>query len=200
MVDHPGKLCASGHAIRDQILRLKFVVATRAIGFAVVLGMGLSACAQVPTAAVSVNQHVTTGISTLQENANVLIASWEESAFMLLDEHWEKVYSEAEKRYRDKKKIAACINLLPDQQVQVAGLAVLIRDEARSKIRTKAKEIRNQVNANAKKTLEANKSITALLRSVNQLVGTRTMALKMVGDLVSIAPVESQFLNTMISQ
>lgn len=133
----------------------------------------LTACAQVPISAIDVSRQVGTGVSSLSTNGQDAVVAWEEVALALLDERWGHIYKRADSEYRIKRQIAASAALTADQSVEVAGLATLIRDDARKKITGKANEMRKVISANTKTTLEANESVTQLLISANSVLTTQ---------------------------
>lgn len=130
----------------------------------------LTACAQVPISAIDANRQVGTGISSLSANGQDAVAAWEEVALALLDERWGQIYKRSDSEYRKKRQIAASSALTADQAEEVAGLATLIRDDARKKIIGKANEMRKVISGNTKTTLEANESVTQLLISANSVL------------------------------
>lgn len=158
----------------------------------------LAACAQVPQAAIDVSRQVSTGITSLGENGQDAIAAWEETAFALLDERWSQIYKKADAEFRKKRQLAAAATLSADQAEEVAGLAALIRDEARKKIAGKASEMRKIITANAKTTLEANESVTQLLVSSNAVLTTQQSAAKQVAEQVKLPADLANFVSDLI--
>lgn len=133
----------------------------------------LTACAQVPISAIDVSRQVGTGISSLSTNGQDAVAAWEEVALVLLDERWGQIYRRADSEYRKQRQIAVPAALTADQAEEVAGLATLIRDNARKKITGKANEMRNVISGNTRTTLEANENVTQLLISANSVLTTQ---------------------------
>lgn len=164
-------------------------------GVALAAILFLSACAQIPQAAIDVNKQVSTGITAIGANGQEMVRAWEESGYKMLDERWTQVYKKAEASYRTKRKIAKDSSLTAQQQQDVAGLASLVRDKVRTKIRAEADKMRSIIASNTKTTLEANESITNLLVSANTVNTTRQSALKEVGKLVPIPPEITGFID-----
>lgn len=152
-------------------------------------------CSRIPQAAIDVNKQVSAGISSLGENGIEMVDAWEQSAFNMLDERWSNIYEKADASYRSNKGIAVETALTSQQQEDVAGLSVLIRDQVREKISTEANSMRNIINSNTKNTLDANESITNLLASANAITTFQQSAIKEVGSLIPIPPVISDFIN-----
>jgi hypothetical protein len=152
-------------------------------------------CAQIPQAAIDVNRQVATGITALNDNAQELIRAWEETAYQVLDERWSKVYAQADAAYRTKRGVQPGVLLTSPQAEEVAGLATLVRDDVRKKIRTEADGMRKIVTANAKNTLDANESVTMLLINANAIGAAQHSALKQVGTLLPIADTVTNFIN-----
>lgn len=140
----------------------------------------VSACAQVPISAIDASRQVNTGISTLSSNGQDAVSAWEQAALALLDERWSQIYKRADIEYRKKRQINASEALKTDQAEQVAGLATLIRDDARKKIAGTANEMRKVILENSKVTLEANESVTQLLISANSVLTTQQTSAKQV--------------------
>lgn len=150
--------------------------------FAIALIMLLTACAQVPVAAIDLSRQVGQGISAIGANGQDAIAAWEEVALSLVDERWSQIYKKADNEYRKKYQIAAGATLNSTQTEDLAGLAALMRDEVRKKISTKAIEMRKVVSANTKATLEANDSVTNLLISANSVLTVQQAVAKQALD------------------
>lgn len=142
----------------------------------------LSACAQVPLATIDVSRQVSTGIASIGTNGLDTVAAWEETALALLDERWSQIYKKADNEFRKKRQIAVGTALTPDQTEELAGLATLVRDEARRKISGKANEMRKVISENTKTTLEANESVTRLLISANSVLTVQQTAAKQVAE------------------
>jgi hypothetical protein len=140
----------------------------------------LTACVQVPISAIDLSRQVNTGISSLGTNGQDAVAAWEEVALALLDERWSQIYKRADSEYRKKRQITASSTLTADQAEEVAGLAALIRDDARNKVTGKANEMRKVISGNTKTTLEANESVTQLLISANSVLTTQQTVAKQV--------------------
>ena len=156
----------------------------------------LTACAQVPLSAIDVSRQVSTGISSLGNNGQDAVAAWEEVVLALLDERWSQIYKRADSEYRKKRQIAAGAALTADQVETVAGVATLIRDDARKKITGKANEMRKVISGNAKTTLEANESVTQLLISANSVLTTQQAVAKQVAEQAKLpADLNSFVLN-----
>lgn len=156
----------------------------------------LSGCVHIPQAAIDVNREVSKGVAALRENGQQMVTAWEETAYRVLDERWTQVYARAEKDFRTKRGVAAGAGLTRQQQEDVAGLATLMRDGVRGKIRAKTDEMRQIIAANAKATLEANESITNLLISANSAAAAQQSVLKSVGSLLPIPPEVSKFVDS----
>ena len=161
--------------------------------------MFFTGCVQIPQAAIDVNRQVSTGISSLGDNGQEMVRAWEETAYMVLDEKWGQIYKKAESAYRSKKGIAAGTTLSAQQREDVAGVATLVRDEIRKKIRAEADNMRSIISSNTKSTLEANESITNLLISANAVTSMQQSAIKQVGTLIPIPPAISTFVNSAIT-
>lgn len=155
----------------------------------------LSGCVHIPQAAIDVNRQVSKGIDTLRENGQQMVVAWEETAYRVLDERWTQVYTRAEKDFRAKRSVPAAAGLTRQQQEDVAGLATLMRDGVRVKIRAKAEEMQQIIAANAKTTLEANESITNLLINASTAAAAQQSVLKGVGGLLPIPPEVSKFID-----
>jgi len=154
----------------------------------------LSACAQVPVAAIDVNRQVSVGIAALGSNGQDLVNAWEETAFAVIDERWGTLYKKAEIDFRAKRRIAPDAALSAAQQEDLAGLATLVRDQARQRIAAKAREMRQVLAANTRGTLEANDSITQLLISANAVLSQQQSALKQVGEQLRIPSDVTKFV------
>ena len=170
----------------------------------VFIGIALAAslvtgCARIPQAAIDVNIHISTGITVLGNNGQEMVNAWEESAYRMLDERWGKIYELAETKYRTKKSIAPATALSKKQLEDVAGIAVLARDDVRKKVHAEANSMRSIIAANTKTTLEANESITKLLVSANAVGTTRRAAIKQVGSLIPIPPAISDFIDSALT-
>lgn len=173
---------------------------SKSIAIALVAGiLLLTGCAQIPQAAIDVNKQVSTGITTIGDNGKEMVLAWENTAYSMLDERWERVYRKAESSYRTKKGILAGTALSSLQQEEVAGLAALVRDEVRGKIRLEADDMRKIIASNTKSTLEANESITQLLVSANAVNAIQQSAIKEVGPLLPIPPVISGFIESALA-
>lgn len=158
-------------------------------------------CANVPKSAITVNQQVSKGIETLKQNGNTMINAWEETGYRVINEQWDKIYEKAEIIYREENSIVSDIALNEgEQKKDVAGIATLIRDELRSKVKVKADEMRKIVSSNASTTLKANESITNLLISVNEVGESREAVLQSVGELLPIPPDVKEFVNKALEQ
>lgn len=158
----------------------------------------LTACAQVPVSAIDVSRHVGTGISSLSTNGQDAVAAWEEVALSLLDERWGQIYKRADSEYRKKRLIATHAVLTADQAEEVAGLAALIRDDARKKITEKATEMRKTISANTKATLEANESVTQLLISANSALTTQQGLTSKTAELAKLPADINAFIANLI--
>jgi hypothetical protein len=154
----------------------------------------LGACAQVPVAAIDVNRQVGVGIAALGGNGQDLVNAWEETAFAVIDERWNRIYGKAEADFRARRKIAADAPLSAQQQEDLAGLATLVRDQMRQKISTRAKEMRKVLATNTRSTQEANESITQLLISANTVLTQQQSALKQVGEQLRIPADVGKFM------
>lgn len=164
----------------------RVTLVTRSTACAVVLVVGISGCTNIPPEAISVNETVTKGISTLRENGHALVTSWQETSLKFLDERWSKIYSKAELAYYKKHSISSKKALTRAQHKEVAGIAVLMRDKERNDITTQAAKYRQIISENAQQITVANNSITALLQSANQVIGARTALLTKAGELAPI--------------
>ncbi|MBK7955788.1 MAG: hypothetical protein IPK02_18650 [Candidatus Accumulibacter sp.] len=164
-----------------------------------VLSVLIAGCAQIPQAAIDVNRQVSSGISALGQNGQDLIAAWEETGYAILNDRWSQIYKNADTAYRTKKNIVIGTALTAQQQEEVAGMAVLVRDAVRTKIRDEASILRKTVSSNTAITLEANDSITALLISANSVLSGQQSALKQVVGLVPIPPAIGQFVTDAIA-
>ena len=142
----------------------------------------LTACAQVPISAIDVSRQVSTGISSLGTNGQDVVTAWEEVALAFLDERWSQIYKRADSEYRKKRQIATSAALTADQVEEVAGVATLIRDDARKNITAKANEMRKVISGNAKTALEANESVTQLLISANSVLTQQQAVAKQVAE------------------
>jgi hypothetical protein len=163
-------------------------------GMALFALLMLSACARIPQAAIDVNRQVSTGITAIGANGQEMVRAWEETGYKMLDDRWSQVYSRAEAAYRKKKGIADGTALTSNQHEDVAGLAALVRDKVRGKIRAEAEKMRGIIVANTKATLEANESITGLLISANAVFASRQALIKEVGTLIPIPPGITEFI------
>jgi|GEM_PF-3503951 hypothetical protein len=163
------------------------------------LALIFSGCGQIPKAAVDANEKVTQGIEAQEENGLTLVQAWEDTSYYLLDEKWDMVYDKAEKTFRDKRGISADSTLTSDQYKSVAGLAVLIRDEVRHKIRTRADEMRENIRKNARQTTEINSSVSDLLVSANSVTKNNVTLLKDVEGFVPISAEIQNFLDEAFS-
>lgn len=160
----------------------------------------LSACAQVPTSAIDLNRQVSTGISSLGTNGQEAVAAWEEAALAFIDDRWKEIYKKADSEFRIKRKLADNIALNGDQAEEVAGLAALIRDEARKKIIGKANEMRKVISDNTKATLEANESVTRLLVSANSVLTAQESTTKQVVEHAKLPATTNNFLRDLIKR
>jgi hypothetical protein len=167
----------------------------RSIIFIVTLSFIATGCSSIPQASIDVNKQISKGISVLGENGIEMVNAWEQSAYNMLDEKWSKVYEKADASYRSKKGIAAGNALTAQQQEDVAGLSVLIRDEVRSKIRAESNGMKSIIMSNTENTLAANESVTALLVSANAVATFQQAAIKEVGNLIPIPPAISAFIS-----
>lgn len=169
------------------------------VRFLLIISLGLlTACAQVPLAAIDVSRQVSTGISSIGTNGLDTVAAWEETALALLDERWSQIYKKADTEFRKKRQIAVGTALTPDQVEDVAGLAALVRDEARKKINGKANEMRKVISGNTKNTLEANESVTQLLVSANSVLTVQQAAAKQVAEQAKLPSDLSAFVLNLI--
>lgn len=159
----------------------------------------ITGCAQIPQAAIDVNRQVSAGISALGQNGQDLITAWEETGYAILDDRWSQIYRNADTTYRTKKTIAAGSALTAQQQEDVAGIAVLVRDAVRTKISAEASTLRKTVSSNTIITLEANDSITALLISANSVLSVQQSAIKQVVGLAPIPPAIGKFVTDAIA-
>jgi len=167
----------------------------RSIIFIVTLSFIATGCSNIPQAAIDVNKQISKGISALGENGTEMVNAWEQSAYNMLDEKWSKIYEKADASYRAKKGIATGTSLTAQQQEDVAGLSVLIRDEVRAKIRTEANGMKTIIISNTKNTLAANDSVTDLLVSANAVTTFQQAAIKEVGNLIPIPPAITTFIS-----
>jgi len=151
-----------------------------------VLALSAIGCAQVPMAAVDTSRQVSGGISMLGDNGRELVDAWEEMAYAMLDERWPQVYRKSDEAFRKRRGLTPAQALSVQQQEDLAGVATLVRDDARKNIRAEADKMRKVIAANAKVTLEANESVTAHLISTNAALGAQQGALKQVGGLASL--------------
>ena len=155
----------------------------------------VTGCAQIPQAAIDVNKQVSTGITTLGDNGQEMINAWEETAYKMLDERWDKIYESAEKKFRTKKSIPTA-RLTKSQLKMVAEIAVLARDDIRTIIHSEANNMRATISSNTKTTLDANESITNLLVSANAVGIAHKTAIKQVSSLIPIPPAISGFIDS----
>jgi PBP1b-binding outer membrane lipoprotein LpoB len=167
----------------------------RSIIFIVTLSFIATGCSSIPQAAIDVNKQVSAGISALGENGIDMVNAWEQSAYNMLDEKWSKVYEKANASYITKKSLSAGTVLTAQQQEDVAGLSVVIRDEVRSKIRSESNGMKSIIMSNTKNTLAANESVTDLLVSANAVATFQQAAIKEVGNLIPIPPAISTFIS-----
>lgn len=167
--------------------------------FSVVLVIFLSACAQVPFAAIDLNRQVSQGISAIGDNGQAAIAAWEAVALSLVDERWGQIYKKADIEYRKKYQIAGGIALTSTQAEELAGLAALLRDEVRSKIFAKAMEMRKVVSVNTKATLDANDSVTNILISANAVLTVQQTAAKQVLEQARLPTDVNNFVKNLIN-
>ncbi len=158
----------------------------------------LTACAQVPLATIDVSRQVSTGITSIGTNGLDTVATWEETALALIDERWGQIYKKADNEFRKKRQIAVGTALTLDQTEDVAGLATLVRDEARKKITGKANEMRKVISDNTKTTLEANESVTRLLISTNSVLGVQQAAAKQVAEQAKLPSDLNKFILDLI--
>ena len=156
------------------------------------------ACAQVPVAAIDVNRQVGVGIAALGNNGQDLVNAWEATAFAVIDERWGTLYKKAEIDFRAKRQIARDAPLSAAQQEDLAGLATLVRDQARGKISARANEMRKVLASNTRNTQEANDSLTQLLISANAVLSQQQSALKQVGEQLRIPADLSQFVTELM--
>ena len=161
-----------------------------------IFGFILWGCASIPPQAIELNKNVSTGIDALEENAIEMVNAWEQSGFMILDESWDKLYDKAESDYRTKKGITTGTSLTADQTKDVAGLAVLIRDEVRKKITDEAISYRSIIKNNATEITQANDSITGLLQEANRAIGKRQVVMDQVQGILPIPPNLTSFIKT----
>ena len=159
----------------------------------------LANCVQIPQSAIDVNRQISKGITTLQDNGLQMVLAWEVTAYNFLDERFSIVYSKAENDFRKKRGLSASSALNQQQQMDVAGLAVLLRDKVRSKIHDEAEKMRRIISSNTKTTLEANESITNLLISADAVLTAQKSAIKEVGNLIPIPPEVTKFVKNAIT-
>ncbi len=159
-----------------------------------ILILVITGCSSIPQAAIDVNKQVSIGIKTIGENGIEMVSAWQKSAYNMLDERWSLVYAKADATYRTGRGIASGATLTAQQQEEVAGLSVLIREEVIKKIDAKTESMRTIINENTKNTLAANDSITNLLISANAVATLQQTAIQEVGNLLPIPPAVSTFI------
>ena len=146
----------------------------------------LFACAtpQIPQEAVSLNQHVSQGITALQQNALDVIQAWEDAAKDAVGNQWDAIYEEAETKYRKVRNIQG--ELSPENYAEIAALASIIRDKLDDKVEEKADEMRATVTNNGGTVLTMNQRVTDLLASNRRVIEANEELLKTVSDIVPI--------------
>ena len=90
--------------------------------FAVLL---LTGCVNIPPESITVNERVSAGVVTMEENTNLVINAWRETAVALLEEQFDAIYDAAEEKYRGKKNISSG-QALNDGQVRDVAVLVML--------------------------------------------------------------------------
>lgn len=152
--------------------------------------VGLGGCAKVPLESVAVNEQVTAGIGSMEANSYRLIDGWRLTAIQVLEERFDDIYDQAEKRYRQRKDLPADKALKPEQTRDVTGLVLLIYNRVHERINAKARELEKTVRENTETLKTTNAGITALLKSAQSVIGGREVLLK---EASAITPIPTDF-------
>ena len=160
--------------------------------FAVLL---LSGCVNIPPESITVNEKVSAGVVTMEENTNLVINAWRETAVALLEEQFDDIYDAAEEKYRSKKNIASGQGLNDDQVRDVAVFVMLVNEQVRGKIDKQVADMRRVSQRNAAAIKGANDSITNVLQSAQAVISGREAAIKDVTDLLPIPADVTDFIS-----
>ena len=155
--------------------------------FAVLL---LTGCVSIPPESITVNEKISAGVVTMEENTNLVIDAWRETAVALLEEKFDAIYDDVEERYRSKRGIPSVSvggpDLNADQARDVAVFVMLVNERVRGAIDEKAANMRLVSQQNAGTIKGANDSITNLLQSSQAVISGREATIKDVTDLLPI--------------
>lgn len=164
------------------------------------MAAGLGGCANVPVESVAVNEQVTAGIGSMEENSYRLIDGWRETAIKVLENRFEDIYDQAEERYRQRRGIPTGRALTPDQARDVTGLVLLVNNRVQKRIDAKARELEETVQTNAQTLKATNDNITALLKSAQSVIGGREVLLREAGTIIPIPIDFAGFIDGLIGE
>ena len=165
----------------------------------ITLTVMLCACASIPSSSIELNKKVTNGIEAIRDNGLTMVEAWEKTGYKVLDERWKRVHTKAKADYKSKKNIAAGTALTPEQETDVAGLAVIYRDAVKEMIKREADSLREIINKNASETIKGNNSITNLLEEASRAIGKRQVVMSEIKNLVPIPPSVTDFIDNSLS-
>ena len=166
----------------------------------IILTVMLCACASIPSSSIELNKKVTSGIEAIRDNGLTMVEAWEKTGYKVLDQRWEKVHTKAKEDYKRIKDIGEGTALTPEQEKDVAGLAVIYRDKIKENIKHEADSLREIINKNASETIQANNSITNLLEEASRAIGKRQVVMSEIKNLVPIPASVTDFIDNSLSK
>lgn len=146
----------------------------------------MTGCTKVPQNGAMLSASVTLGIERMEAQTEAVIKALADTERGILDEKWETIYRSCESKYRKKYDLAATSPLSPDQQFEVATIAVGARDKILMTIAKEESELSARAQTNAKHVIDANRAVQEYLLSLQELDAARRNAEHTVTDLTGI--------------
>lgn len=146
----------------------------------------VAGCVNIPPESITVNAKISAGITVMQENTNLVIDGWRDTAMELLKAESDLIYKQVEVIYLKKGNIPKGQALNTKQIRDVAGMQSLVYLQMSDKINEKVDEMKRVAQANATALRRANNSITGLLESAQAVISRRQALIK---DFSTLSPI-----------
>jgi len=152
-----------------------------------ILSLSIFSCSpKIPLESVTLNRSVGKGIETLKRNAITAIDAWEESSLFVIEQQWNKIYSQAEKLYWSKRTKPDTNIPTEDQYSEIAALANLISKKLGDKVRVKANEMKKIVVDNSEVVKDINLQVTELLSSASRILEINEALINRIESIIPL--------------
>ena len=150
------------------------------------LSMLLSDCMATAKNASIVSQKVTEGIERIQTENEKIIFALAETQRAILDEKWDDIYPEVEKKYMKKHNISDGFQLSLQDRKKIASTAAQSREDILNLIAQREADLLKKSRANAQTVIEINDEVIQYLNSLERIGKIRSRVRRSFESMIGI--------------